>query len=44
MFAEFESRLDAYRKKIRETFVDGTDIVTNRVRDLIRNPAARKNG
>jgi hypothetical protein len=44
MFAEFESRLDAYRKKIRETFLDGTDIVTNRVRDLIRNPTARKDG
>lgn len=44
MFADFESRLDAYRGKIRETFVDGTEIVTNRVRDLIRDPAARKDG
>jgi uncharacterized protein (TIGR00661 family) len=44
MFAEFESHLDAYRRKIRETFVDGTEIVTSRVRDLIRNPGARKDG
>lgn len=42
MFTDFESCLDAYRKKIQETFVDGTEIVTNRVRDLIRDPMARK--
>jgi len=44
MFTDFETRLGTYRKKIQETFVDGTEIVTNRVRDLIRNLAARKDG
>ena len=44
MFSEFETHLDAYRRKIRVTFVDGTEIVTNRVRNLICNPAAGKNG
>jgi uncharacterized protein (TIGR00661 family) len=44
MFTEFESHLDSYHRKIKETFVDGTDIVTNRVRDLIRNPVSIKDG
>ena len=42
MFTDFESHLDDYRRNIRETFVDGTEIVTNRVRDLICNPAPQK--
>jgi uncharacterized protein (TIGR00661 family) len=40
LFANFESQLDEYRKNIQQNFVDGTEIVTNRVRDLIGNPAA----
>jgi uncharacterized protein (TIGR00661 family) len=44
MFADFESRLDIYRRKIQETFVDGTDTVTNRVRDLINDPTGQKDG
>jgi uncharacterized protein (TIGR00661 family) len=44
MFADFESHLDVYRRKIQEAFVDGTEIVTNRVRDLINDPTGRNNG
>jgi len=40
LFTEFESHLDTYRGKIRETFVDGTEIITHRVDKLIRDPAA----
>jgi uncharacterized protein (TIGR00661 family) len=36
MFAEFETHLDAYRRNIQNKFVDGTEIVVNRVRELIR--------
>ena len=35
IFANFESRLDDFRRNIQARFVDGTDIVTNRVRKLI---------
>lgn len=42
MFTNFESRLDEYRHKIQAGFVDGTDIVTNRVRELIRDCTQQK--
>ena len=42
MFTNFESRLEEYRRNIRSTFVDGTDIITNRVRELIERYAAQK--
>jgi uncharacterized protein (TIGR00661 family) len=34
-FTNFESRLDDYRRQVQTKFVDGTDIVVNRVRALI---------
>ncbi len=43
LFTQFETRLDFYRQNIRAKFVDGTDIVINRVRELIHAHAARKN-
>jgi uncharacterized protein (TIGR00661 family) len=42
MFANFESRLDEYRQNIQSKFVDGTDIVIERVDQLIRDYAQRK--
>ncbi|MDB6020930.1 MAG: hypothetical protein JWQ04_787, partial [Pedosphaera sp.] len=39
-FAQFETRLDEFRKNIRAKFVDGTEIVIARVRELIREQAA----
>jgi uncharacterized protein (TIGR00661 family) len=44
MFASFESRLDRYRENIRTGFVDGTDIVTNRMREVIRDYTGQKRG
>jgi uncharacterized protein (TIGR00661 family) len=43
MFTNFESRLDQYCQNIQTGFVDGTDMVTNRVRELVRDYAAKKN-
>jgi len=43
LFTNFESRLDEYRQNIKAGFVDGTETVTRRVRELIRDYAARKN-
>jgi uncharacterized protein (TIGR00661 family) len=34
-FANFESRLDEYRQNVQARFIDGTDTVTARVRELI---------
>lgn len=42
MFTRFEARVDEYRRNIQSKFVDGTDLVTNRVRQLINEYAARK--
>jgi len=42
MFANFESCLDEYRQNIQSKFVDGTDIVTKRVDEVIRDYAQRK--
>lgn len=42
LFSQFEPRLDLFRQNIQGTFVDGTDIVVNRVRELIENNAVRK--
>jgi uncharacterized protein (TIGR00661 family) len=42
LFANFESRLAEYRRNIQAGFVDGTDVVTRRVRELIGDYAARK--
>jgi uncharacterized protein (TIGR00661 family) len=42
MFANFESRLDEYRRNIQNKFVDGTDIVVKRVDQLIHDYASRK--
>ena len=44
LFANFESHVAEYQRRIQENFVDGTEIVTNRVRDLIGNPPALENG
>jgi uncharacterized protein (TIGR00661 family) len=41
-FANFESRLDDYRRNIETRFVDGTDIVTSRVRELIDHYSSSK--
>ena len=43
LFTNFESRLTEYRQNIQAGFVDGTEAVTRRVRELIRDYAARKN-
>jgi uncharacterized protein (TIGR00661 family) len=42
LFAQFEKRLDEYRQNIRANFVDGTDAVISRVRELISKQASRK--
>ena len=42
MFTRFEAHLDEYRQNIQSKFVNGTDIVTNRVRQLIHEYAAQK--
>lgn len=42
LFTNFESRLAEYRRNIQAGFVDGTDVVTRRVRELIGDYAARK--
>jgi len=41
-FANFESRLDQYRQNVRARFVDGTDFVINRVRELIDHYSRKK--
>ena len=35
IFDRFEQRLDVYRQNIQAKFADGTDLVINRVRELI---------
>jgi uncharacterized protein (TIGR00661 family) len=42
IFHEFESRLGIYRQNIQAKFVDGTDVVINRVRQLINASARNK--
>ena len=42
MFAQFESRLDDYRRRIQSKFRDGSNIVVGRVRELIHDYAAQK--
>jgi len=42
-FANFESRLDEYRQNVQARFVDGTDTVVNRVRELIEQYSRQKN-
>jgi len=42
LFTNFESRLAEYRRNIQAGFVDGTAVVTRRVRELIGDYAARK--
>jgi uncharacterized protein (TIGR00661 family) len=42
LFNAFEPRLDLCRQSIRDKFIDGTDIVVARVRELIRNAIERK--
>lgn len=42
IFANFESRLDDFRRNIQARFVDGTDIVTSRVRELIDHYSSSK--
>ncbi|MGO9243154.1 MAG: glycosyltransferase family protein, partial [Verrucomicrobiia bacterium] len=41
-FANFESRLDDFRRNIETRFVDGTDAVVNRVRTLIDHYSHKK--
>ena len=41
LFQEFEKRLDEFQKKIARGFVDGTEIVIKRVRELIEEQNAR---
>lgn len=48
LFAQFEKRLEEFRENIRAKFVDGTDAVIARVRELIcaqadRSPAGKRN-
>ena len=43
LFTNFESHLAEYRRNIQAGFVDGTDVVTRRVRELIGDYTARKN-
>lgn len=42
MFGQFETRLDEFQKNIRGKFVDGTDLIIDRVRKLIVEQTARK--
>ena len=42
LFTNFESRLAEFRRNIQTGFVDGTEVVTRRVRELIGDYAARK--
>lgn len=42
IFSEFEKRLDFHRQIIQAKFVDGTDVVVNRVRELIGECARKK--
>jgi uncharacterized protein (TIGR00661 family) len=42
LFANFEPRLEVCRQIVRDKFTDGTDVVVARVREIIRDAAARK--
>lgn len=42
LFAQFEMHLGEYRQNVRSKFVDGTDAVIARVRELISQHASRK--
>ncbi|HVM60016.1 MAG TPA: glycosyltransferase family protein [Verrucomicrobiae bacterium] len=41
-FANFEARLDEYRRNVQTKFIDGTDAVTSRVRELIESYSRKR--